>query len=166
MKPASRIALKEWDVVVRALRDGRQSVLLRKGGVSDADGAFALRENEFFLFPTWEHQRPELLNDAARPELEASAREKRTDGKILIDTYAVVDAVRKVEDAAELADIPSRTVWNRAFVDQRLLYKPEKPLYLVSLTALPLSTPHLIADDPSYAGCVSWVPLKEELRTT
>jgi len=71
-----------------------------------------------------------------------------------------------VKSADDVADLPSRSIWNRAYVDQRLLYKPEKPLFLVSLTALPLSTPHLIPDDPSYAGCVSWVPLTEELRTT
>ena len=37
-----RSALKEWAVGIRALREGRQVLLLRKGGLRDANGEFAL----------------------------------------------------------------------------------------------------------------------------
>lgn len=165
MKSSCQNALKEWDVVVRALRDGRQSVLLRKGGISDAGGTFTLKESGFFLFPTYEHQSAALLNEGGRADLNRSLRDRRTDGKLLIDAYAEVEAIRVVTAPAELEDLPLKTVWSKAYIEQRLAYKPEKPLYLVTLKTRRLTNPHLIEDDASFAGCVSWVPLKETLST-
>lgn len=163
MKTACQIALKEWDVVVRALREGRQTLLLRKGGISDVNGVFTLKESEFFLFPTYEHQSAALLNERSAGDLARSLRERRTDGRIALDTYATVTDVRIVRDAQELADVPSRTVWSKAYVNQRLAYKPEKPLFLVTVKAHRLAEPRLIENDASYAGCVSWVPLTHSL---
>src|SRR5919206_951628 len=49
-------ALKEWAVVCRALAEGRQSVVLRKGGIIEETRDFALVERRFLLYPTYEHQ--------------------------------------------------------------------------------------------------------------
>ena len=68
MKPKSRMALKEWAVVVRAVREGRQILLLRKGGLADENGVFQLKEREFFLYPTYEHQKAALLKPSAMLE--------------------------------------------------------------------------------------------------
>ena len=64
-------ALKEWGAAVQALLDGRQTVLLRKGGIGEK--RFEVSAPEFVFFPTVEHShaqrvRPEftdLLNRAA-----------------------------------------------------------------------------------------------------
>ena len=64
-------ALKEWGAAVQALLDGRQTVLLRKGGIGEK--RFEVSAPEFVFFPTAEHShaqrvRPEftdLLNRAA-----------------------------------------------------------------------------------------------------
>ena len=44
------LALKEWAAVVHALLDGRQTVLLRKGGIHEK--RFALLGSRFVVFPT------------------------------------------------------------------------------------------------------------------
>ena len=36
-----RIAFKEWAAVCRALASGRQSLIIRKGGIAEAGGVFA-----------------------------------------------------------------------------------------------------------------------------
>lgn len=42
-------ALKEWSAAVHALLDGRQTVLLRKGGIGEK--RFEVAAHEFLLFP-------------------------------------------------------------------------------------------------------------------
>src|SRR5579883_3547847 len=51
-----QVALKEWAVVQRALLEGHQMVLLRKGGLIEESGDFDLRAREFLLYPTYEHE--------------------------------------------------------------------------------------------------------------
>ena len=48
--------LKEWATVVKALEHGKQTVILRKGGILETASGFNIESNEFLLFPTWEHQ--------------------------------------------------------------------------------------------------------------
>lgn len=165
MNSTSAIALKEWAVVVRALRDGHQQVLLRKGGIADEFGTFRLKEKEFFLYPTFEHQSAALLNDASRADLEQSVRERPAEGKVLIDTFAEVTESRVVASEAELLPLLPATIWSPAYLQQRMNYKPQKPLLLVTLRIHKLAQPHLIDETPAYAGCVSWVPLETSLAT-
>src|SRR6266545_131506 len=61
MNPSLRRALKEWAVVVEAIREGRQIILLRKGGIHERGDRFAAEAGEFLFFPTFEHQKPDLL---------------------------------------------------------------------------------------------------------
>ncbi|COV65197.1 Domain of uncharacterised function (DUF1802) [Mycobacterium tuberculosis] len=55
-------ALKEWSAAVHALLDGRQTVLLRKGGIGEK--RFEVAAHEFLLFPTVAHSHAERV----RPE--------------------------------------------------------------------------------------------------
>ena len=48
--------LKEWATVVKALEQGKQTVILRKGGILETASGFNIESKKFFLFPTWEHQ--------------------------------------------------------------------------------------------------------------
>src|SRR6185503_19003729 len=54
-------ALKEWRIVCRALEDGRQVVLLRKGGVLEYRQGFEIKHESFWLYPTLEHQSTEFI---------------------------------------------------------------------------------------------------------
>ena len=61
LPPESDLALKEWAVAVKALSAGTQIVVLRKGGVHRDDKDFRIVHPEFLLYPTYEHQKQELL---------------------------------------------------------------------------------------------------------
>ncbi len=63
------IAFKEWAVTVRALAEGEQLLTLRKGGIREPEKHFALDYERFFLYPTFDHQSPELVRQSHRPEL-------------------------------------------------------------------------------------------------
>lgn len=58
------VALKEWAALVTAIGEGKQTILLRKGGIRE--GPFRAPASSFFLFPTSFHSEGRLLKpDAA-----------------------------------------------------------------------------------------------------
>ncbi len=75
MFDTNRYAFKEWAVTCMALATGRQSLLLRKGGIHERGGRFEVEHNEFWLFPTRFHQNPEEIRAEARPLLQQAALE-------------------------------------------------------------------------------------------
>jgi hypothetical protein len=166
MKAQNNAALKEWSVVNRALREGRQVVLLRKGGVVEKDGAFKLEQEEFFVFPTLEHQDPADLQDRFKDWPEDALRLKPPEGQLELDTYLRADTVLRLNDFERLKRLLPLTVWSESFLRKRLDYKPEKPLHVVIARAYRTPHPYRVPLDPDYAGCTSWVTLKQELSPT
>ena len=59
-------ALKEWASAVKALENGSQIFIMRKGGIVEETRDFQVESNDFFLYPTYEHQRKELLKEQYR----------------------------------------------------------------------------------------------------
>src|SRR4029450_11696583 len=59
-------ALKEWAVIVHALLEGEQVLDVRKGGLREDGRHFGLQATRVWLYPTAEHQQPELLKPAYR----------------------------------------------------------------------------------------------------
>ena len=74
-----QIALKEWAVTVQALAKGGQVLLLRKGGIHEEGKDFRVIHPEFLLYPTYEHQREDLLKPEAQPSLKQLLAEKELD---------------------------------------------------------------------------------------
>ena len=69
------IAFKEWAVTVRALAEGEQLLTLRKGGIREERKHFELEHDRFFLYPTFDHQRNDLVRDSHQPELRRALEE-------------------------------------------------------------------------------------------
>ena len=69
------IAFKEWAVTVRALAEGEQLLTLRKGGVHEPNKQFELEHNRFFLYPTFDHQRSDLVRASHQPEMRRALEE-------------------------------------------------------------------------------------------
>src|SRR3954465_4060455 len=61
------IAFKEWAVTVRALAEGEQLVTLRKGGIREPNKHFEVEHDRFFLYPTFDHQRWDLVRESPHP---------------------------------------------------------------------------------------------------
>src|SRR5512143_3395974 len=69
------ISFKEWAVPARALAEGEQLLTLRKGGIREPDKHFKLEYDRFFLYPTFDHQRSDLVRESHRPELSRALEE-------------------------------------------------------------------------------------------
>ena len=90
------IAFKEWAVTVRALAEGEQLVTLRKGGIREADRHFTVQHDRFFLYPTFDHQRNDLVRESHVPELRRALEEGQAAGV----PFPAAAAAREVLSAA------------------------------------------------------------------
>lgn len=158
-------ALKEWACVVDALGAGLQIMLLRKGGIVEAErDGFKLRHEEFLLFPTWEHQHSDMIREEFRARY-APYQDPYEGKSVPITLLAHVTDILSAPPAATLRDAQESYIWNGMFLDKRYTYRPDLPLYILLLRVYRLANPALIPNRPSYAGCKSWVNLTEEIGT-
>ena len=158
-------ALKEWAAVCAALREGKQVFLLRKGGIHERCGEFSVEHDAFFLYPTWEHQKKQMLRASMRAAIADTLTRPPNGAALRIDTFAEVEEIRQIQNSDALFQIKDEHVWNEAYLQMRVDYKPENPLYLLILRAYRMVQPVDLQELPRYAGCRSWVRLEEELST-
>src|SRR5215208_1762469 len=123
------LALKEWESVVTALGSGLQICLFRKGGIIEAErGGFRLRNHEFLLFPTYEHEHLLLLKDEYTRLMKPGCA-----GEVNISIVCTVTDVFTAPSFERLRLAGDSYIWNDTFLKKRLAYKPELPLYCILL---------------------------------
>jgi hypothetical protein len=150
-------ALKEWSAVVHALLDGRQRVLLRKGGIHEK--RFEVAAQQFVLFPTVAHSQAERVRPEHRHLLDEAAADSTADG-IVVRAAAKVVAAIAVQRPENLPAIEDLHIWTAASVRaDRLDFRPKHRLAVLVVQAVPLVEPCRMARAPEYAGCASWVQL-------
>ena len=157
-----KVGLKEWARVCRALESGRQVVLLRKGGISEAIGGFELENREFLLFPTYLHQNLNMLKPAEHEGFEAAAAEP---SQVRLSAAGVVTDILPVPSRAVMDSLDDEHVWTPPLIDMRFNYRPKNPLYLLLVRVYRIHEPVVVENTPAYAGCKSWVPLEQEIAT-
>jgi len=151
-------AFKEWAVICRALEQGRQRVILRKGGIVEPGGQFELAHREFLLLPTFLHQSAESLVPEARDLLVDIDADRPPEGTVVFRHRArVIDAVR-IESLDDLAHFRGEHVWADHVVAERFhRWRDELHVLTVGVSALP--EPLVLPWRESFAGCKSWVEL-------
>jgi hypothetical protein len=157
-------AFKEWAVIVRALLEGEQIVDVRKGGLREAKQGngrrhFAVHANRFWLYPTSEHQQPELLKDAYRHTIELSPGSPVGES-IRIDGWADVVGVARVTEPDLLAKLDSKLIWTLDYAESRLKWKQRDPLWILALRVHRLHEHLVVPWRDDYGGCTSWVPVE------
>ena len=155
--PRTRPALKEWSAAVHALLDGRQTVLLRKGGIHEK--RFALDAQRFLFFPTVAHSHAERVRPDHRVLVDAAARDS-TDDEVVLRAGGRVVAAVEVSRPENLGEIEPLHIWTAESVQaDRLDFRPRHRLTVLVVQASPLREPLRLERHPDYAGCKSWVPL-------
>jgi len=152
-------ALKEWAVVCRALEEGRQAVLLRKGGILEYRQGFEVKHDKFLLFPTFEHQTKDHLQADYADKLDNVLKEQPPAGSNKITAYAQAVEVKEVNDRTALRSLAKYHVWNESYVNARMDYNPKKPMSVILLRVFKLDRPIMVDSKPEWAGCKSWIPL-------
>ena len=158
-------ALKEWAMVCRALADGRQTLLIRKGGIEDIKSGFQMSHQNFWLFPTYIHQNAADLVPGVRAEFAEVQRTQPAAGTIFIDLYAVAEDVVKVVDLDRLRLLDDCHILSWDCVASRFHYRNKPGVHVITLRVYRLPTAFALQNTPDYDGCVSWVDLDTTLRT-
>ena len=158
-----QMALKEWAVTCQALADGQQVLLLRKGGIHEDGKDFRVIHREFLLYPTYEHQKPELLQPLHRPALEQLLAETREADKITFAHFAKVEEVLEVSDQEKVDDLAPHYIWTTAYAQSRLHWKPMLPLSVMLLRVYRLPSPVTVPWLKEYGGCTSWVEILSDV---
>jgi len=159
----NQFAFKEWAVVCAALATGRQTLILRKGGIHEGREGFRVEHGEFWLFPTKFHQRREDVVSEAWPLLD-EVQSCGQPSEVSLDLYAVVEEVHHLFDRSALARLSGRHIWSEATVEQRFNYRTPG-LFALVVRLFRRSVPLMLTDSPDFAGCKSWVDLHTPIST-
>jgi hypothetical protein len=150
-------ALKEWAAVAHALLDGRQTVLLRKGGIHEK--RFTVATSRFVVFPTVAHSHVE----ATRPEhqeLLALGRLDVTDHTLILRVDLEVVSAIAVANPERIAELEPFHIWTTESVRQnRIDFRPKHQLTALVVRARAVRPEIRLPLLAEYAGCRSWVDL-------
>ncbi len=150
------VAFKEWAVVCEAMGTGRQSIILRKGGIAEGRTGFGFRHSEFFLFPTWFH---EQLAKTTLPETTPLPIE--LEGEVEIRFAAALEWSRLVTDRARLEALREFHILSDAVVGERFAYDETPGVHVAFVRIFRMEPPRRLAVDRRFGGCRSWVDLPE-----
>ena len=157
------IALKEWAVTVQALAQGQQVLLLRKGGIHESSKDFRVIHPEFLLYPTFEHQREDLLKEAHQPALQIVLDGYRDESRIPFSHWARVEETIEVSLQERVDDLSPYHIWTNDYAQSRLRWKAMLPLAVLLLRVYRLERPVSVPFLPEYRGCTSWVEVLDRV---
>jgi hypothetical protein len=164
MTAGLRHAFKEWAVICRALAEGRQTIILRKGGVAEVGGAFRVEHDRFWLFPTYVHQQRAGIVAEAVPWLEQAEATRPPESVVGLSHFAEVTHAYHVLDLTKALNLAEFHCWSDETVRARFAYR-SPGLFVLPVRVYQAEAVEL-PDTPYYAGCKSWVELEQELPTT
>lgn len=162
----------------KAAEDGKQVLLFRKGGIMEYRNGFELKNKNFFLFPTFEHQSMESIREEYKKELESltnqhivkddeqkdSSSTVPNDSRIspnttTINSFVEISCFNEINDINKLEKLEKFHIWNLDYVKMRFNYNPKKPLFLMLLRTYRLRDVIKIHNKPEWSGCKSWIQI-------
>jgi len=161
----TRAALKEWAIVCRALADGRQTLLIRKGGIEEIKDGFQVTHRDFWLFPTYVHQKAADLIPAVHAEFAGVQPSQPYTDTVPFQLYATVEDVVKATDLERLRALEGCHILSWNCVASRFHYRNKPGVHVMTLRVYRAPKEFTLKNTPQYDGCVSWVDLDEALDT-
>ncbi|EKV01441.1 hypothetical protein Lepto7375DRAFT_3612 [Leptolyngbya sp. PCC 7375] len=152
-------ALKEWSVAVDALVQGQTILLLRKGGIREVGNHFQVPHQRVWLYPTYEHQKPNLLKPQWATQVTPVAAGWHPT-QVTIQAWANITHVWTVRTEQSVNSLLPFHIWNEQFVTERFRWKPSQPLHLLLMRVYQLTTPVQLDWQAAYGGCRSWLNLE------
>lgn len=176
------IALKEWAIICKALEDGKQMLLLRKGGIMEYRKGFEVKHNEFLLYPTFEHQSIESIKAEYKEKIKEISEEHnisyyynnnrkkidKNDNNFNTASNNIIKLLAKVEDVIEISDkftlseLRDYHIWSDEYVTMRMNYNPSKPMNVLLLRIYKIRKPLIVDINDKWAGCKSWIDIETD----
>lgn len=161
MKTGETIGFKEWQVVCDALASGRQSILLRKGGIHEGRQGFSFAHESFFLFPTRFHAQGEHVREGDVRQ----APEWQPGDPIFITHHVEAVLAVTLTDWAQVAALEPFHIYTEQTVRDRFDWEGKGmasgSIHVALVRVRELAAPWEFPYEPRYGGCRSWVNLPE-----
>lgn len=152
-------AFKEWQVVCDALAAGRQSILLRKGGIHEGRQGFSFAHESFFLFPTRFH----ALADQVREGQVKVMPEWQPGDLIRITHHAEAAWAITLTDWKMVAALEPFHIYSEQTVRDRFDWEGKGmasgSIHLALVRVRELAEPWEFPYEAKYGGCRSWLNL-------
>jgi hypothetical protein len=157
-------ALKEWAGVCLALAEGRQSLILRKGGIAEPQGEFQPEHRRFWLYPTFTHQQTEGIKPEDASFIARAESERAPAGTVRLSHFAEVAGIYHVQDLVPVLMLGHLHILSEEIVRARFRYRTPG-IHVLALRVYQCQQPLDVPEAPAYAGCRTWVELEGALPT-
>lgn len=152
-------AFKEWQVVCDALASGRQTILLRKGGIHEGRAGFSFAHDEFFLFPTRFHAQLDQVREG-----DFQQQKEWEEGDLLALThYAKACFAVTLENWEQVERMLPYHIYSEQTIKDRFDWSGKGmnsgSIHLAFVKVLKLSEPWTLKYEKRLGGCRSWVEL-------
>jgi hypothetical protein len=158
---SASIGFKEWQVVCAALASGRQSILLRKGGIHEGRQGFSFAHESFFLFPTRFH----AISGQVREGRVEAMPEWQPGDTIRITHHAEAQWAVTLTDWEKVAALEPLHIYSEATVRDRFDWQgrgmASGSIHVARVRVRELATPWEFPYEARYGGCRSWLELPE-----
>ncbi len=153
------IAFKEWEVVCQALEEGRQSLILRKGGIHEGREGFSFAHEEFVLFPTRFHAQ----GDFVKVPGVVTKGEWEIGEEVVIKTRVRVKKAITLNEWDEVAALADEHIWTEETIRDRFFWEGKGmasgSIHVAYVEVEKLAEPLVFPYEKKYGGCRSWVEL-------
>lgn len=155
------VAFKEWALVCEALGRGDQSVILRKGGVSEGKRGFGFDHPEFHLFPTWYHGQLEKIRIPGAV-LPVQDRER-----VSLSHTVTVEWSGRVPDLEAALRLEPLHVLDQSVIRERFVYDTDSGslggigIHVAFVRVFRIEPSLVLPMDKAFGGCRSWIELPE-----
>lgn len=154
-----RVAFKEWQLVAQAMVRGEQTVILRKGGISEGRAGFQWLHDRFFLFPSFFHEQTNRVKPNPNGSERALESVGRVDGKTTFDVYIEAMSSGLITDWEEVQKLDPFHIWTESTVRERFSWGDKPGISYAVVQPYLLKEPLLLEDCAGFGGCRSWFDL-------
>ncbi len=100
-------------------------LLPRKGGIHQK--RFDAEYRSLFLYPTYEHQRRELIKPQFYADLERTLRDVPPPDALAVSYWAEAAELYKLREEEQVAALSPRFIWTEDYALRRLHWRPKQP---------------------------------------
>lgn len=158
---ATKIAFKEWAVIVDLLGTGDQVLILRKGGIHENRGGFQVEHRGFFLFPTLFHQQGESVVPEMRERSAKVLAGLDDAGSVPIHYWAEVAGTWWLTDWQKVGRLARFHAWTESVIRDRFGWGKDEGIFAIATKVFRLAAPRTIPMLKEYGGCKSWVEIAD-----
>lgn len=153
------VAFKEWQLVSDALARGEQSIILRKGGISEGKAGFQWLHEKFFLFPSLFHEQAEQVIPDSAGGMRKIPEPLAPEGKVAFSVFVETLATGRLTDWDEVAALAPYHIWREEIIRERFEWGDEPGISWATVRTHVLDDPWILDDRKTFGGCRSWFGL-------